>query len=121
MKIIKCICGLLLSMSLAVPVLAQDVTISLSLGENPSIQSAHYFCGDGTERTVKYLSGRSNQFALLSINEESLVFVHVISGSGSRYISGPYEWWIKGNEGTLTNSLIDNGKVECTEKVVGDD
>lgn len=121
MKSCDCICGLLLSMFLAAPVFAQDVTISLSLGENPRIETTHYSCGDGTERSVKYLSGRSNQFALLSINEESLVFVHVISGSGSRYVSGPYEWWTKGREGTLTNSINEDGQVECTEKVVGAD
>ena len=113
--------GILVPISLSVPGNAQDISVSLSLNENTRVETSHYVCGDGTEKTVRYLSGGSNQLALFSVNEESLVFVNVISGSGSRYVSGPYEWWTKGNEGTLTNTTSEDEQVQCTEKVVGAD
>src|SRR5690606_16100434 len=92
---------------------AQDVTFSLSLGDNPRIEVAGYTCDDGVDRIVKYISAGSNVFALLSGDGETLVFANVISGSGSRYVGGPYEWWIKGGEGTLTNAMNEQGKVQC--------
>ena len=36
-----------------------------------------------------------------------------ISGSGARYVSGPYEWIIKGEAGQLIDTLEDRTVFDC--------
>ena len=51
---------------------------------------------------------------------EDVVMVNVVSASGAKYVSGVWEWWNKGSDGTLHNVTegLDAAPVlTCSENV----
>ncbi len=64
-------------------------------------ETAIYLC-DGDRRIgVEYINAGATALAVLSVGEETVVAVNVLSASGARYTGGRYEWWTKGDEATL--------------------
>lgn len=90
------------------------VSIPLQLGQESSIVSADYRCGDAPAFNVQYINTDANQLALLPVDGQTRIFVNVIAGSGARYVSGPYEWWTKGGSATLANKLSGAAAQECS-------
>ncbi len=69
------------------------------------VRTVRYQCDGGKTLTVRYFNGAENQAAILRPAGKPMLFVNVVSGSGARYVAGPYEWWTKGHEGTLRDLM----------------
>lgn len=124
---------------LALPALAQDAapveeapapvsappptasaTLTLSIDSTGDIERklVTYRCDTEETLSVQYVNAPPNFLAILPVDGENHVFVTTLSGSGARYVSGPYEWWNKGNEGTLRDLMQDEDAApiaQCTE------
>ncbi|WP_185802948.1 MliC family protein [Pontivivens nitratireducens] len=92
----------LLALTVAVPAQA-EISLSLPLGAQTETIVVHHTCADGRDLSVRYITDAHQSLALLSPDGSERLFVAVLAGSGVRYVSGEWEWWNKGNEGTLTN------------------
>lgn len=88
---------------------AASVSIALTLQSTTDIESnsALYQCESGEALAVQYINAAPNFLALLPVDGEVHVFVTALSGSGARYVSGPYEWWDSGDEATLRDLMQD--------------
>jgi membrane-bound inhibitor of C-type lysozyme len=64
-----------------------------------------YQCAGGKSLSVRYFNSDDNHLALLRVQGKSLLFVTTVAASGARYVAQQYEWWSKGNEGTLRDTL----------------
>ncbi len=91
-------------------------SITLRLGETGSISSQNYTCPDGKTLSVQYVNSGVNSFAILPVDGVERIFVAVISGSGVRYVSGPYTWWTKGKTAMLENVMTEHGTINCAEQ-----
>lgn len=100
---------------------AVDLNVGINLTGDVQIVTAVYGCGEGTEPlTVKYINAEPNFFAIVPIEGEDVVMVNVISASGAKYVSGVWEWWNKGSDGSLHNVTegLDAAPVlSCSENV----
>ena len=102
------------------PAGATDLTIQLSGSQALSRKFVKLDCGnEGTALglpskpfTVEYVNGAGNSLAILPIHEQSLIFVSVMSGSGTRYASGWLLWWDAGSRGVPLSSDSLTGKKE---------
>lgn len=97
-----------------------SATLNLALQSSGDIERlvATYQCADETSFTVQYINAPPNFLAILPVDGNNHVFVTTLSGSGARYVSGPYEWWNKGNEGTLRDLMQEadaEPMAQCTE------
>ena len=94
------------------------VDLSLSVDGMPAeYLEDDYTCADGRAFTVTYVNADPVFLAILpTTDDQELVFVRSLSGSGSRYVANGFEWWIKGGEATLTNRMGDPDKpgIVCT-------
>lgn len=91
--------------------LALDTSLQyvLTLTGDVERRQVRYEC-DGREDllTVEYVNAAPNYLAILTMEDEPLVFASVISGSGVRYASGFYVWWTSGSEASLYDLRADN-------------
>jgi membrane-bound inhibitor of C-type lysozyme len=96
--------------AIAMPASAVETSMQLvlTLEGNAQRDVITYEC-DGIEAplTVEYVNAHPIFLALVPIEEESLVFVNVISASGARYASGQWVWWTQGNEAQLIDETAD--------------
>ena len=90
----------------AVDVSAQVV---LSLEGDFERNVVRYECEGLEPFTVDYINAQPNFLAILPVENQKLVFVSTIAGSGVRYVSGQYEWWTKGSDATLTDLTAAEG------------
>lgn len=97
---------------LAGPALA-DATLSVPLGPDARVIPSRYACEGGDPFPVQYIEAEPNSLALLPIDGQQRIFVGVISGSGARYVSGPFEWWSKGDEAILGNAMDEGDGQSC--------
>lgn len=75
-----------------------------------------YDCSDGRSFVVSYLRSGPVALAILATpRNETLVLANVVSASGSRYVASRYEWWVKGDEATLTvgAGASEASSIEC--------
>lgn len=99
---------------IAFPLAAEPVlSIPLPLTGESSVIPVEYHCGEGDTLQVTYVNAGENQLAILPVEEESRVFVNVISASGARYVAGKYEWWSKGDTASFTDLTEDGSRREC--------
>ena len=99
----------------AIPVPAEPVlSIPLPLTEESNVVPAEYDCPESGKVSVSYINAGENSLAIISTEDMDRVFVNVISASGSRYVSGEYEWWSKGDTATFTNLTQDENAQECS-------
>jgi membrane-bound inhibitor of C-type lysozyme len=100
---------------------AVDLNVGINLSGDVQIVTAIYGCGDETEPlTVKYINAAPNFFAIVPIEGQDVVMVNVFSASGAKYVSGVWEWWNKGSDGSLHNVTegLDAAPVlSCSENV----
>ncbi|WP_165787050.1 MliC family protein [Pseudohalioglobus lutimaris] len=91
------------------------ITISFPLktGSTDKVNSASYLCEEGEPLSVQYVNSGVNSLAFLTIEGEERAFVNVISGSGARYVSGQYVWWVKGSNATLANDMVEDSMKNC--------
>lgn len=84
-----------------VPAGAGDLAIALPSGITAERHVAHYQCPGLGKLQVEYVNAGAISLAILPLEGQTQMFAQVLSGSGARYASGPYVWWIKGSEGSL--------------------
>lgn len=98
----------LLLLGLCGPSAAESrLTLTLDLAANAEQVTTLYNCADGETLSVRYINSAPNFLALLPVDGQEHVFVTALSASGARYVSGPYEWWSKGDEATLRDLMQD--------------
>lgn len=93
----------------APPPVTANVGVTLTLDSSSDIERrvVTYLCDNEQALTVQYVNAAPNFLALLPVDGRTQVFVTTISGSGARYVSGPFEWWTKGDEATLRDLMQD--------------
>jgi membrane-bound inhibitor of C-type lysozyme len=91
---------------LATPVLADaSVTIGLTVTGDMERKTLTYTCtGDAESLTVEYVNAAPNFLALIPVKGETLVFASTLTASGAKYQAGPYIWWNKGTDATLSDA-----------------
>lgn len=82
-------------------------------------QTAIYLCGEDRRIGVEYINAGETALAVLSLGEETVVAVNVLSASGARYAGGRYEWWTKGDEATLRDLTGDQDAAGLTCRKTG--
>ncbi|WP_109577680.1 MliC family protein [Aminobacter sp. AP02] len=77
-------------------------TITLELPGNAAVdrQAVSYKCGD-RDIKAEYINAGSNSLAVLTMGDETVVAVTVLSGSGAKYAGQQYVWWTKGDNADL--------------------
>ena len=71
----------------------------------PEVRTMRYQCDGGKTLAVRYFNSPDNQAAVFRIAGKPLLAVSTVSASGARYVGGRYEWWTKGEEGTLRDLM----------------
>jgi len=92
--------------------------LTLTLQGNAQRDVVTYQCGpEQTPLTVEYVNAEPIFLAILPVEDETLIFVNVISASGARYASGPYVWWTRGAEAMLEDETAEEGTepLSCIE------
>ncbi|WP_354687568.1 MliC family protein [Cupriavidus necator] len=69
------------------------------------VRTVRYQCDGGKTLSVRYFNSTDNQAAVLRIDGKPVLAVTTVSASGARYVGGRYEWWTKGEEGTLRDLM----------------
>ncbi|MBB3976793.1 heat shock protein HslJ [Rhizobium azooxidifex] len=64
-------------------------------------QTVSYNCDGDLKLKADYVNAESVSLAILTFGENFVIASSVLSGSGARYAGGQFEWWTKGDEGTL--------------------
>ena len=77
------------------------LTLTLDSASDIERTSALYQCDNGELLSVQYINAAPNFIALVPVEGEVHLFVTTLSGSGARYVSGPFEWWNTGDETSL--------------------
>lgn len=79
---------------------ATTVTFELPGDATVDRQAISYKCGD---RDVKaeYINAGSNSLVVLTLGDQAVVAVTVLSGSGAKYAGQQYVWWTKGDSADL--------------------
>jgi len=93
----------------APPLQAAPPRASLENLRFTDVRTIDYHCDGERKMSVRYYNSDDNHLAVLRLEGKSLLFVTVMSGSGARYVSRQYEWWTKGNEATLRDTLKGEG------------
>ena len=97
-------------MSLAMPVMAAQTGLELTLGTSGDFERRQYTydCGADEPLSVTYLNAAPNFLAVVPIEgeDEPLVFVSVISASGARYAAAQWVWWTRGSEASLYDEAL---------------
>ncbi|MEM5277497.1 MliC family protein [Cupriavidus taiwanensis] len=73
------------------------------------VRTLRYQCDGGKTLTVRYFNSPDNQAAVLRIEGKPVLAVSTVAASGARYVGGRYEWWTKGESGTLRDLMQAEG------------
>jgi len=101
-----------------VPSASASLVLTLESQGNVERNIVSYLCDDEQALSVQYINAAPNFLAIVPVEGQSLVFATTISGSGARYVSGPYEWWSHQGEATLRDLMQDEDAdplATCTE------
>ncbi|AMR79085.1 MliC family protein [Cupriavidus nantongensis] len=71
----------------------------------PEVRTMRYQCDGGKTLTVRYFNSQDNQAAVFRIDGKPVLAVSTVAASGARYVGGRYEWWTKGESGTLRDLM----------------
>jgi membrane-bound inhibitor of C-type lysozyme len=67
---------------------------------------------------VEYINAAPNFLALIPVEAKQLIFASTLSADGTRYVSGPFEWWVRGTDATFADLRQEPAQpVNCTEKI----
>lgn len=96
-----------------------SVTIGLTVTGDMERKTVTYTCtGDAETLAVEYVNAAPNFLALMQVKGETLIFANTVTASGTKYQAGPYTWWNKGTDATLsdvTEGLDAAPVLTCTE------
>lgn len=66
--------------------------------------------------TIQFVTAEPNYLAIFPLGDQKLVLTSVVAASGVRYVGGPIEFWVNGQEATLTDTTMQaDGTTTCTE------
>lgn len=85
------------------PTTSASLVLTLESAGDIERTNALYQCEDGSALTVQYINAQPNFLAIVPVDGDNHVFATTLSGSGARYVSGPYEWWTSGDDATLSD------------------
>ena len=88
----------------APPTVSTGLTLTLDATSDIERRTVLYQCDSGDGFRVQYINAAPNFLAILPVEGATHIFATALSPSGARYVSGPYEWWNEGDEGTLRDS-----------------
>lgn len=75
-----------------------------------------YRCEQIDQITVEFINAEPNFIAILPVGGRKFMLTSVVAASGVKYVGGPFEFWVKGNEATLTDITMDQGgALACNE------
>jgi len=104
----KCLAALTALLALtgtaaAQPVVSAQSSIQITLATDAPGEKrvVDYECEGIEPLTVEYINAAPNFLAIVPVNDETLIFSAVISGSGARYTASNWEWWTSGPEASL--------------------
>ncbi|MCY1231044.1 Membrane-bound lysozyme-inhibitor of c-type lysozyme [compost metagenome] len=69
------------------------------------VRTVRYQCDGDKTLTVRYFNSADNQAAVFRLDGKPVLAVTTVSASGARYVGGRYEWWTKGDTGTLRDLI----------------
>ncbi|MBP0631861.1 MliC family protein [Cupriavidus sp. AcVe19-1a] len=69
------------------------------------VRTVRYQCDGDRTLTVRYFNSADNQAAVFRLDGKPVLAVTTVSASGARYVGGRYEWWTKGDTGTLRDLM----------------
>lgn len=81
-----------------------------------------YNCGAEGPLQVTYVNAEPNYLAIMPVTgiSEHLVFSSILSGSGTRYAAGKWQWWSEGTSGSLHDTTLgDNAPATLTCTQIG--
>lgn len=78
-------------------------------------QTVAYNCDGDLKVKADYINAESVSLAILTFGDEFVIATNVLSGSGAKYAGRQFEWWTKGDEGTLTDLTkgVDAAGIAC--------
>lgn len=81
---------------------AMASTVTLELPGNAPVESksVSYKCGDEAVK-AEYVNAGDNSLVVLTLDDQTVVAVTVLSGSGAKYAGQQYVWWTKGDNADL--------------------
>lgn len=79
---------------------ASTVTLELPGDALVDRNAVSYKCGDQSVK-AEYINVGDNALVVLTLGDETVVAVTVLSGSGARYAGQQYVWWTKGDNADL--------------------
>jgi membrane-bound inhibitor of C-type lysozyme len=96
---------------------ATSTQVVLALTGDAQTHTVRYECeGVAEPFAVQYINAQPNFLAIVPVGGSQVVFVNVTAASGARYVAGPYEWWTKGSDVTVSDlQQPDAAPVACLE------
>lgn len=87
----------------AQPVVSTQSAIEITLASDSSAEKRviDYQCEGLEPFRVAYINAAPNFLAIVPVNDETLIFSAVLSGSGAKYAAANWEWWTSGPEASL--------------------
>ncbi|WP_378947049.1 MliC family protein [Paracoccus sp. R86501] len=88
-----------------------QMALTLPLPSDATVTATQYQCDGGRDLAVRYVNAGANRLAVIPLEGEELLFANVVAASGARYVSGMWQWWVKGKQATLTRA--DDVDITC--------
>lgn len=104
--------AILLALSSSAALADTSLSVGLQLAD-AQLTASTYACGEAPSIEVRYVLSGAESLALVPVEGEQRIFVQVVSASGARYVSGQYEWWVKGDDGMLTDLIAEDRLMTC--------
>lgn len=102
----------LLALSSSAALADTSLSVGLQLAD-AQLTTSTYACGEAPSIEVRYVLSGAESLALVPVEGEQRIFVQVVAASGARYVSGQYEWWVKGDDGVLTDLIAEDTLMTC--------
>ncbi|GAA2853727.1 membrane-bound inhibitor of C-type lysozyme [Aminobacter aminovorans] len=80
--------------------MASTVTLELPGDAKVEHNAVDYKCGDQTVK-AEYVNAGDNSLVVLTLGDQTVVAVTVLSASGARYAGQQFIWWTKGDNADL--------------------
>lgn len=80
--------------------MASTVTLELPGDAQVERNAVDYKCGDQAVK-AEYINAGDNSLVVLTLADQAVVAVTVLSASGARYAGQNYVWWTKGDTADL--------------------
>lgn len=108
----------MLSLAAGLPATAVETSMQLVLTlDGPAQRDVTTYQCEGIDDpvTVEYINAHPIFLAVLPVEDDTLIFVATVSGSGVRYVSGQYVWHTSGAEAILIDEMAgeDADPIDC--------